>query len=51
MFGIGFGYIIFNDDTDVYWERVLERLNYAARLLPDGAVPTLGPDETGVVHA
>jgi CzcA family heavy metal efflux pump len=52
MFGMSFVYVIFNDDTDVYWarERVLERLNYASRLLPDGIVPTLGPDGTGVGH-
>ena len=52
MFGMSFIYVIFNDDTDVYWarERVLERLNYATRLLPDGITPTLGPDGTGVGH-
>lgn len=52
MFGMSFVYVIFNDDTDVYWarERVLERLNYAARLLPEGVTPTLGPDGTGVGH-
>jgi CzcA family heavy metal efflux pump len=52
MFGMSFVYVIFNDDTDVYWarERVLERLNYASRLLPDGVAPTLGPDGTGVGH-
>jgi len=52
MFGMSFVFIIFNDDTDIYWarERVLERLNYAARLLPDGITPTLGPDGTGVGH-
>jgi CzcA family heavy metal efflux pump len=52
MFGMSFVYVIFNDDTDVYWarERVLERLNYATRLLPDGVTPTLGPDGTGVGH-
>ncbi|QMU28218.1 efflux RND transporter permease subunit [Adhaeribacter radiodurans] len=52
MFGMSFIYIIFDDKTDVYWarERVLERLNYANRLLPEGAVPTLGPDGTGVGH-
>ncbi len=52
MFGMSFVYVIFNDDTDVYWarERVLERLNYAARLLPQGVTPTLGPDGTGVGH-
>lgn len=52
MFGMSFVYVIFNDDTDVYWarERVLERLNYASRLLPQGVAPTLGPDGTGVGH-
>lgn len=52
MFGMSFVYVIFNDDTDVYWarERVLERLNYATRLLPEGITPTLGPDGTGVGH-
>jgi Cu/Ag efflux pump CusA len=52
MFGMSFVYVIFNDDTDIYWarERVLERLNYASRLLPEGIVPTLGPDGTGVGH-
>ncbi|WP_026462561.1 efflux RND transporter permease subunit [Adhaeribacter aquaticus] len=52
MFGMSFIYIIFEDATDVYWarERVLERLNYANRLLPEGAIPTLGPDGTGVGH-
>ncbi len=52
MFGMSFVYVIFNDETDVYWarERVLERLNYASRLLPEGIIPTLGPDGTGVGH-
>lgn len=52
MFGMSFIYIIFEDQTDIYWarERVLERLNYANRLLPEGAIPTLGPDGTGVGH-
>jgi CzcA family heavy metal efflux pump len=52
MFGMSFVYVIFNDETDVYWarERVLERLNYATRLLPEGVIPTLGPDGTGVGH-
>lgn len=52
MFGMSFVYVIFNDETDVYWarERVLERLNYATRLLPQGVTPTLGPDGTGVGH-
>jgi len=52
MFGMSFVYVIFNDDVDVYWarERVIERLNYATRLLPEGVSPTLGPDGTGVGH-
>lgn len=52
MFGMSFVYIIFEDATDIYWarERVLERLNYASRLLPQGITPTLGPDGTGVGH-
>ncbi len=52
MFGMSFVYIVFEDDVDIYWARtrVLERLNYAQRLLPEGIVPTLGPDGTGVGH-
>lgn len=52
MFGMSFVYIIFEDNIDVYWARtrVLERLNYAQRLLPQNVVPTLGPDGTGVGH-
>ncbi|MDB5016348.1 MAG: metal transporter [Mucilaginibacter sp.] len=52
MFGMSFVYIVFEDKADVYWarSRVLERLNYAQRLLPDGVTPTLGPDGTGVGH-
>jgi Cu(I)/Ag(I) efflux system membrane protein CusA/SilA len=52
MFGMSFVYLIFEDDVDIYWARtrVLERLNYAQRLLPTGVTPTLGPDGTGVGH-
>jgi CzcA family heavy metal efflux pump len=52
MFGMSFIYIIFEDNTDIYWARtrVLERLNYAQRLLPAGISPSLGPDGTGVGH-
>lgn len=52
MFGMSFVYIIFEDNADIYWarSRVLERLNYAQRLLPEGVTPTLGPDGTGVGH-
>jgi Cu(I)/Ag(I) efflux system membrane protein CusA/SilA len=52
MFGMSFVFVIFEDDVDIYWARtrVLERLNYAQRLLPEGIVPTLGPDGTGLGH-
>jgi Cu/Ag efflux pump CusA len=52
MFGMSFVYVIFDGDVDIYWARtrVLERLNYAQRLLPQGVTPTLGPDGTGVGH-
>ena len=50
MFGMSFVYIVFEENGDVYWarSRVLERLNYAQRLLPEGITPSLGPDATGV---
>ncbi|CAN5279774.1 hypothetical protein BH09BAC5_BH09BAC5_24670 [soil metagenome] len=52
MFGMSFVYVIFEDNVDVYWARtrVLERLNYAQRLMPQGVTPSLGPDGTGVGH-
>lgn len=52
MFGMSFVYVIFEDNTDIYWARtrVLERLNFAQRLLPQGVTPALGPDGTGVGH-
>lgn len=52
MFGMSFVFIIFEDDADIYWARarVLERLNYATRLLPQNVTPTLGPDGTGLGH-
>lgn len=52
MFGMSFIFVIFDADADVYWARtrVLERLNYAQKLLPQGITPTLGPDGTGVGH-
>jgi Cu(I)/Ag(I) efflux system membrane protein CusA/SilA len=50
FFGASFVYVIFEDGTDIYWarSRVLEYLNFAAKRLPDGVTPTLGPDATGV---
>ena len=51
-FGFSMIYVIFDDKADIYWARtrVLERLNYAASLLPPNVRPTLGPDGTGVGH-
>jgi Cu(I)/Ag(I) efflux system membrane protein CusA/SilA len=48
--GLSFVYVIFEDDTDIYWarSRVLEYLNSALDKLPNGIRPTLGPDATGV---
>ena len=50
FFGVSFIYIIFEDGTDPYWarSRVLEYLSAAARQLPQGVTPSLGPDATGV---
>ncbi len=50
FFGSSFVYVIFEDGTDLYWarSRVLEYLNAAARRLPAGVTPGLGPDATGV---
>ncbi len=50
FFGVSFVYVIFEDGTDIYWarSRVLEYLSAAARNLPAGITPTLGPDATGV---
>lgn len=50
FFGVSFVYVIFEDGTDLYWarSRVLEYLNSAARRLPPGIAPSLGPDATGV---
>ena len=50
FFGLSFVYVIFKDGTDMYWarSRVLEYLNYAAKQLPQGVTPALGPDATGV---
>ena len=42
--------VIFEDTVDLYWARtrVLERLNLVTKQLPEGVIPTLGPDATGV---
>ncbi len=51
MFGYSYVYLIFEEDIEFYWSRsrVLEKLNsLPANLLPDGVVPSLGPDATGL---
>ena len=50
FFGDSYVYVIFGDDTDLYWarSRVLEYLSQVAPTLPAMARPQLGPDATGV---
>ncbi|WP_028868196.1 efflux RND transporter permease subunit [Psychromonas arctica] len=50
FFGDSYVYIIFDDDTDIYWarSRVLEYLSQVAPNLPSQARSALGPDATGV---
>jgi len=50
FFGDSYVYVIFNDDTDLYWarSRVLEYLSQVSSTLPATAKPQLGPDATGV---
>ncbi len=50
FFGDSFVYVIFDEDTDLYWarSRVLEYLSQVAPALPENAKPQLGPDATGV---
>lgn len=50
FFGDSYVYVIFDEDTDLYWarSRVLEYLNQATSQLPQGVKPELGPDATGV---
>jgi len=51
-FGFSMIYVVFEDDVDQYFarSRVLERLSLVATQMPEGALPTLGPDATGVGH-
>lgn len=50
FFGDSYVYVIFDEDTDLYWarSRVLEYLSQVAPTLPANARPQLGPDATGV---
>ncbi len=49
-FGYSYVYILFKDGTDTYWarSRILERLNQLSGRMPEGVMPQLGPDATGV---
>ncbi|MCM2680105.1 efflux RND transporter permease subunit [Echinimonas agarilytica] len=50
FFGDSYVYVIFKDNTDLYWarSRVLEYLSQVSPNLPASAKPQLGPDATGV---
>ncbi|WP_410498850.1 efflux RND transporter permease subunit [Chitinibacter sp. S2-10] len=50
FFGDSFVYVLFDDQTDLYWarSRVLEYLNQIQSRLPASAKSSLGPDATGV---
>ena len=50
FFGVSFVYVIFDDDTDLYWarSRVLEYLSGLGARLPANVSPTIGPDATGL---
>jgi Cu(I)/Ag(I) efflux system membrane protein CusA/SilA len=49
-FGYSFVYVIFEDDTDIYWarSRTLEYLSPVLSRLPQGVTTELGPDATGL---
>jgi Cu(I)/Ag(I) efflux system membrane protein CusA/SilA len=49
-FGYSFVYVIFEDDTDIYWarSRTLEYLSSVLPRLPQGVQTELGPDATGL---
>ncbi len=50
MFGFSSVAVIFKDNVDFYWcrARIVERLSGAAQQLPQGVVPSLGPDATAL---
>jgi copper/silver efflux system protein len=49
-FGFSMVYVVFHDWVDFYWgrARILEKLQMASQFLPQGVVPILGPDATGL---
>jgi len=50
MFGFSVVYVIFDERHDFYWcrSRLLEKLDVAQQVLPEGVRPGLGPDATGL---
>ena len=50
MFGMSFVYVIFEEGTDMYWarSRVMEFTSTIRSRMPEGVIPTLGPDATGI---
>lgn len=51
MFGFSMVFLIFEEDTEFYWarSRILEKLSsLPPGLLPEDAMPTLGPDATAL---
>ncbi len=50
FFGDSFVYVLFDDDTELYWarSRVLEYLSQVRDRLPADVSPALGPDATGL---
>jgi Cu(I)/Ag(I) efflux system membrane protein CusA/SilA len=50
FFGDSYVYVIFEEDTDLYWarSRVLTYLSQVSAKLPKDVKPQLGPDATGV---
>lgn len=51
MFGMSIIYVIFDEDVEFYWSRsrILEKLSsLPGGVLPEGVVPTLGPDATAL---
>ncbi|WP_394193766.1 efflux RND transporter permease subunit [Pseudoalteromonas atlantica] len=50
FFGDSYVYVIFDENTDLYWarSRVQEYLSQVSSRLPDTATAELGPDATGV---
>ncbi|HEV3483425.1 MAG TPA: CusA/CzcA family heavy metal efflux RND transporter [Candidatus Acidoferrales bacterium] len=49
MFGDSYVFVIFEDNTDLYWarSRVLEYMQQITGRLPEGVHPVIGPDATG----